>query len=414
MPIFNYKSKEMIVKIVYYGPGLCGKTTSLQALHQRAIPERKGELYFLATEADQTIYFELLPLYAGEMKGFKLRFQVYTVPGQVKYNNTRRIVLQGVDALVFVADSQRERREANIVSFKNLNYNLMDGYNLNLEDLPLVYEYNKRDLPEILTLDELSHDVNPHQLPYFETVAIEGNGVLEAFELISSLAIENLEKRVERLAGGKVPRPGSKESQQPRAQAPTFFVDKDTQIESLEMSMPSDYDSTYDPDILIFPEAKEDIGISYAGILPETYKNGEIIFDEGDAGNKMYVIEKGKIKIIGPSNKVLITYKEGDFFGEIVVFSGTTRSAKAVAVGKTSLIPLTEETLVSQTLKKPEISIALLKTLSKRLRGNTQTINKLVAQNQELRKHVKKSLDLLEQAVKQNKLLRQKLGLTKS
>ena len=136
MPIFNYKAKEMIVKIVFYGPGLCGKTTSLQFLHQQTIQERKGELYFLATETDQTIYFELLPLYVGEIKNFKLRFQVYTVPGQVKYNNTRKAVLQGVDAIVFVADSQRSRREANLISFKNLQYNLKAGYNILLKSVP--------------------------------------------------------------------------------------------------------------------------------------------------------------------------------------------------------------------------------------------------------------------------------------
>ena len=127
MPIFNYKAKEVIAKIVYYGSGLCGKTTSLQHIHQQAIPEQKGELYFLATETDQTIYFELLPLHVGEIKNFKLRFQVYTVPGQVKYNNTRKAVLQGVDAIVFVADSQRSRRKANLISFENLKYNLKGG-----------------------------------------------------------------------------------------------------------------------------------------------------------------------------------------------------------------------------------------------------------------------------------------------
>ena len=136
MPIFNYKAKEMIVKIVYYGPGLGGKTTSLQYLHEETIAERKGDLYFLATETDQTIYFELLPLHVGEIKDFKLRFQVYTVPGQVKYNNTRKAVLQGVDAIVFVADSQRSRREANLTSFKNLIYNLRGGYNVLLQNLP--------------------------------------------------------------------------------------------------------------------------------------------------------------------------------------------------------------------------------------------------------------------------------------
>ncbi len=201
MPIFNYKAKEMIVKIVYYGLGYAGKTTSLQFLHQQTIPERKGELYFLATETDETIYFELLPLYVGEIRNFKLRFQVYTVPGQVKYNNTRKAVLQGVDAIVFVADSQITRREANVISFKNLHYNLKAGYNISLKHVPMVYEFNKRDMDDLLTIEELNQDLNPWHLPYFETIATQGTGVLETFEAISVQAISNLEQRLLEMEG---------------------------------------------------------------------------------------------------------------------------------------------------------------------------------------------------------------------
>ncbi len=421
MPIFNYKSKEMIVKIVYYGPGLGGKTTSLQILHEHTITERKGELFYLATEADQTIYFEMLPLVVGEIKGFKLRFQMYTVPGQVKYNKTRRAVLQGVDALVFVADSQRRRRQANIESFQNLIYNLDDGYNLHLEDLPLVYEYNKRDLSNILTIDELDTDINPRGLPFFETIATEGEGVMEAFEYVSSLAIDYLEERVELLSRGKSlknersklsPEPPLPPPEEKVEEAANTFAEQDVELELSELDSYSEEEDTGDADIITLPEKKEALDFSIEDTRTEVYQDGERIFDEGDPGDKMYFIEKGNVKIIGHSTgkpTVLVTYEKGDFFGEIVLFAGSTRTAKAVAEGETCLVPITQHTLAEQLRQKPEITTALLKTLSNRIRGNTQTINKLVNQNQELLKHLKKAHDMLEHSVKQNKLLRQRL-----
>jgi signal recognition particle receptor subunit beta len=195
MAIFNYANREITAKIVYYGPAVCGKTTSLQVIHQKIAPNQRGKLLSLATETDRTIFFDLLPLKLGEIRGFKLKFQLYTVPGQVKYNNTRKLVLQGADAIVFVADSQRARRQANIESFKNLQENLLEQ-GQRLEDLPLVYEYNKRDVESPLSIEELNRDLNSRGLPYFETVASQGRGVMETLEAISKMTLEYLEKRL--------------------------------------------------------------------------------------------------------------------------------------------------------------------------------------------------------------------------
>ena len=195
MALFNYANREITAKVVYYGPGVCGKTTSLEYIHERIAPSQRGRLLSLATETDRTIFFDLLPLKLGEIGGFKLRFQLYTVPGQVKYNKTRKLVLQGADAIVFVADSQKSRREANIESFKNLRENLLEQ-NRRLEEIPLVYEFNKRDLPDLLSIDELIKDLNPGSLPYFPTVATKGVGIMETLETISKHALQDMEQRL--------------------------------------------------------------------------------------------------------------------------------------------------------------------------------------------------------------------------
>ena len=195
MALFNYANREITAKIVYYGPGVCGKTTSLEYVHERIAPSQRGRLLSLATETDRTIFFDLLPLKLGEIRGFKIRFQLYTVPGQVKYNKTRKLVLQGADAIVFVADSQKSRREANIESFKNLQENLREQ-NRRLEDIPLVYEFNKRDLPDLLSIEELNKQLNLANLPYFSTIATKGVGVMESLEAISKQALQDMEQRL--------------------------------------------------------------------------------------------------------------------------------------------------------------------------------------------------------------------------
>lgn len=194
MALFNYATKEITLKIVYYGPGLSGKTTNLQQLHSVLDPAKAGKLLSLATETDRTLFFDFLPVELGKMKDFSIRFQLYTVPGQVKYNATRKVVLKGADAVVFVADSQIEMREANIESFANMKENLLSN-NIYPDDIPVVLQYNKRDLPDILSIDELNQDLNRAEQVYLETEAINGKGVQETFQLITKLLIKDISRR---------------------------------------------------------------------------------------------------------------------------------------------------------------------------------------------------------------------------
>ncbi len=194
MALFNYATKEITLKIVYYGPGLSGKTTNLQHLHAILDPAQRGKLLSLSTEADRTLFFDFMPVELGKIRDFSIRFQLYTVPGQVRYNATRRLVLKGADAVVFVADSQKEMLEENVESLKNMHENLIAN-NLDPDEIPLVIQYNKRDLPNILSIDELNNRLNLERVPYFEAVAIEGKGVKETFEAITKLLLKHISKK---------------------------------------------------------------------------------------------------------------------------------------------------------------------------------------------------------------------------
>ncbi len=195
MALFNYATKEITIKIVYYGPGLSGKTTNLQHLHAKFDPQKRGKLLSLATEADRTLFFDFLPVEIGKISDFSIRFQLYTVPGQVRYNATRKLVLKGADAVVFVADSQREMREQNLESLKNMRENLIAN-NLDPDDIPVLLQYNKRDLSEILSIDELNRDLNgDSKYDYRESVAVKGTGVEETFQHITKLVIRNITKK---------------------------------------------------------------------------------------------------------------------------------------------------------------------------------------------------------------------------
>jgi signal recognition particle receptor subunit beta len=196
MVFFNWATMQMAAKIVYYGPGLCGKTSNLSFIYAKTTPTSRGEMVSLETESDRTLFFDLLPIEVGTIGGFKTRLQLYTVPGQVFYNTTRKLVLKGVDGLVFVADSQRPMREANIESFSSLVENLED-LGLEMVDLPLVLQYNKRDLKNILTIDELNHDLNEGgRYPYYEASAINGTGVFETLKEITKLTLKKLRRRM--------------------------------------------------------------------------------------------------------------------------------------------------------------------------------------------------------------------------
>ena len=196
MVFFNWATMQMAAKIVYYGPGLCGKTSNLSYIYAKTTPNSRGEMVSLETESDRTLFFDLLPIEVGTIGGFKTRLQLYTVPGQVFYNTTRKLVLKGVDGLVFVADSQRPMREANIESLSSLIENLED-LGLEMSDLPLVLQFNKRDLKNILTVDELNNDLNAHSRhPHFEASAINGDGVFETLKEITKLTLKKLRKRM--------------------------------------------------------------------------------------------------------------------------------------------------------------------------------------------------------------------------
>lgn len=195
MALFNYATKEITIKIVYYGPGLSGKTTNLQYLHSIFDPSKRGKLLSLATEADRTLFFDFLPVEIGKISDFSIRIQLYTVPGQVRYNATRKLVLRGVDAVVFVADSQREMQEQNIESLKNMRENLSDN-NINPDDIPLVFQYNKRDLTNILSVDEMNKDLNEDgKYDYKEAEAIDGTGVEGTFQFITKLVMTGVAEK---------------------------------------------------------------------------------------------------------------------------------------------------------------------------------------------------------------------------
>jgi small GTP-binding protein len=197
MALFNYTTKEITVKVVYYGPGLSGKTTNLQYLHHTINSGRKGKLVSLPTESDRTLFFDLLPVNLGKVRDFSLRFQLYTVPGQVRYNATRKLVLKGADAVIFVADSQREMREQNIESFKNMKENLTAN-NINPDEIPLILQYNKRDLPDILSIQELNKDLNENaKYKYIEAIAVDGTGVEDTFQDINKIAVDNIKHKID-------------------------------------------------------------------------------------------------------------------------------------------------------------------------------------------------------------------------
>lgn len=191
MSLFNYNAKEIHCKIVYYGPSLGGKTTNIQWMYQSLAQDQKSKLIALNTEIERTLLFDFLPLDVGEIRGFKTRFHLYSVPGQIVYDATRKLILQGIDGVVFVADSQSDRMDENLQAFENLEKNLyQQGYNI--KDIPLVIQYNKRDLPNALPVSELRKQLNRYNSIEIEASAFEGKGVLESFKSISKSIIHTL------------------------------------------------------------------------------------------------------------------------------------------------------------------------------------------------------------------------------
>lgn len=237
MVFFNYATMQMAAKIVYYGPGLCGKTTNLHHIYGHTSPTSRGEMVSLETETDRTLFFDLLPLDVGVIGGFKTRVQLYTVPGQVFYNTTRKLVLKGVDGMVFVADSQRAMKDANVESLNNLRSNLAE-IGLKLDEIPLVFQYNKRDLANILSLEELEASLNPakkHET--YEACAVVGQGVFETLKAISKVTLKSLKKR---MLGGeeRSSRPVPKVEPAPRPPAAAAAPEKRQPVKAKEAPAP--------------------------------------------------------------------------------------------------------------------------------------------------------------------------------
>ncbi|MBN1442495.1 MAG: GTPase [Planctomycetes bacterium] len=190
----NFALREVNCKIVYYGCGLSGKTTNLEVVHGKAPRNHVGELTSIATEGDRTLFFDFLPLNLGHVAGMNTKFQIYTVPGQVYYNSTRKLVLQGADGIVFVADSRKGKMDENIESLQNLEENLR-AYGMDIHTIPLVMQYNKRDLPDIYTIEELEEKLNRFSAPHFEAVAVTGEGVFPTLKKLSSMVLESLNRQ---------------------------------------------------------------------------------------------------------------------------------------------------------------------------------------------------------------------------
>ncbi|GAB4258814.1 MAG: hypothetical protein Kow0054_22280 [Deferrisoma sp.] len=220
MAIFNYAARELTAKIVYYGPGLSGKTTSIQYIHSRISPKNRGKLVSLATETDRTLFFDFFPVDFGTVGGFRVKFNFYTVPGQVFYNTTRKLVLKGADGVVFVADSQPGMMEQNLESLENLKENLK-AHGIDWETVPFVIQYNKRDIPGALPIEELRRHLNPRGVPDFATTATTGEGIMEAMKTICKMVLEDIQKKQRRGAGKAPAKPApAAQPAEPRAEEP--------------------------------------------------------------------------------------------------------------------------------------------------------------------------------------------------
>src|ERR1043165_6304650 len=223
MVLFNHATREMTAKIVYYGPGLCGKTTNLMVIFDKLDPKQKGKMLSLATKTDRTLFFDLLPVDIGKVGAFNLKIQLYTVPGQVFYNETRKLVLKGADAVVFVADSQPAMVEATRESFANLMENLQEN-NIDPNDTPIVIQYNKRDLPGVLGVETLQDALGFEGYPYTEASALKGDGVMETFHLVSKITAKHLYARLKGKSGTMEPVVEKKKPEKSSASRPKLDI----------------------------------------------------------------------------------------------------------------------------------------------------------------------------------------------
>ncbi len=250
MVLFNHATREMTAKIVYYGPGLCGKTTNLMVIFDKLDPKSKGKMLSLATKTDRTLFFDLLPVDIGKVGNFNLKIQLYTVPGQVFYNETRKLVLKGADSVVFVADSQPAMVEANRESFANLLENMKENQ-IDPDDTPIVIQYNKRDIPGVLPVEDIQEALGLEGYPYAEAAAIKGEGVMETFKLVSKITAKHLFNRLK----GKSEPIDRKKPEKPAKAAKAPAAKTKTPEPEPEPEAPFGDVATPFPDSVPFPEA---------------------------------------------------------------------------------------------------------------------------------------------------------------
>lgn len=252
MVLFNHATREMTAKIVYYGPGLCGKTTNLMVIFDKLDPKSKGKMLSLATKTDRTLFFDLLPVDIGKVGNFNLKIQLYTVPGQVFYNETRKLVLKGADAVVFVADSQPAMVDATRESFENLLENMKENQ-IDPDDTPIVIQYNKRDIPGVLPVDDLQEALGLEGYPFAEASALKGEGVMETFKLVSKITAKHLFNRLKGKAvpiDRKKPEKAAKTAKGAKPKAPPPEPEPE-----METPFPSATDVNPFADSVPFPEA---------------------------------------------------------------------------------------------------------------------------------------------------------------
>ena len=253
MVLFNYSTKELTAKVVYYGPGLCGKTTNLQWIHEKLPIKNKGKMLSLATETDRTLFFDFLPIEIGTIRGMRTRIQLYTVPGQVFYNATRRMVLKGADAVCFVADSQEAMLDANLESYENMRQNL-EANEIDPDEIPVVLQYNKRDLPNALPIEILNERMNPLNAPFYEACAVKGVGVEDTLKAVTKLVFKALSVKYgdgaqAPAAPGRAPGPPRSVPAPPKApSAPPVAPSHDDLLSELELGTPVPLEESFDVD----------------------------------------------------------------------------------------------------------------------------------------------------------------------
>jgi len=265
MVLFNYSTRELTAKVVYYGPGLCGKTTNLQYIHSTLPDNVKGKMLSLATKTDRTLFFDFLPIDLGQIRGMKTRVQLYTVPGQVFYNETRKLVLKGADGIVFVADSQATMIGANVESFKNLEENLK-AHGMNLSEMPHVLQFNKRDLPKLASIEELNGAINRFNAPFYESVATTGIGVQDSLKAITKLVLLHLTKKYDpktaaASASVQATPPSVSVGAPPKAANPAVAAPTSVPLESPPVSPPSPAQTMQMPVASVPPPPGTDQGI---------------------------------------------------------------------------------------------------------------------------------------------------------